>query len=391
MPRAQRMVLVSVALVVVAAACGPDLRDTVDREALQAVVAAAMVPFEGDAAPDSVVAALAGHRVVLIGEYHGITRHDELVGELVVGLRPEGLSSVLLEFPQAHSWLLDGYARGGLDVLLEGAERTYGPLLRRVREMNASLAPDERVAVHAIDVNAHPQDFLGPFRGLIRQIGEPSVLLAFLDDIDAGGDHEEALVALLQEVRRERDAYGDAWGPRAYREIEAMLAAELRSAEVRREPSGAARDRAREVVMQELVDARLATARGQALVNVGYFHAQKTSRVGTVDTWLGEYLVARSPHAREATIVVVVVPASGEKEIRGRVRSFDLQSESPTNELFGVVRSLADDRIAFLPLDAPLFRERRVAVNFLPEIAAVRPKELFDAFLIVPDVEPIGR
>jgi hypothetical protein len=138
------------ALVVLASSvvgCAPSLRGTVERDRLHAIVDRDAILFDPAAIPEAMIDRLAGHRVVIVGEYHDITHHDAFVGELAAALRPHGFGLVLLEFPQAESWLLDAYVRGAFDTLLPGAQRTYGDLLERIRAANAQLPPAERIRV----------------------------------------------------------------------------------------------------------------------------------------------------------------------------------------------------------------------------------------------------
>ena len=386
-----RIVLAIVLAGLMLASCAPDLRGTASYERLKTAVEHDQTVFEADEIPDSMLELLARHRVVLVGEYHDISGHNELVGELTTSLQPQGFNTVLLEFPQSYSWLLDGYSRGILDTPGEGAMRTYGPLLDRVREANAALPAQEQISVWAIDVNPRAEDFLPPFRGFMHQLGQPEPFVDFLNEVDAGVDYEEALTSLRAELTGEADLYREAWGHGAYDLLAEMLYAEHRSIEVRAERNAAERDRLREEAMKSLAERQLASAPGGVLINVGYYHAQKRHEFGTVDEWLGQYLIQESPQARERTFALVVAPASGEKEIRGRVEHFDVARDSPDNELFRIMSELAGGKTAFLPLDDKLFATEKVVVNYLPELATTPPKEVFDGFVLLPEVHYTGK
>jgi hypothetical protein len=191
------------ALVVLASSvvgCAPSLRGTVDHERLRVIVERDAVLFEPTTIPEPMLDALSGHRIVLVGEVHDITHHDAFVGELAAALRPRGFRTLLLEFPQAESWLLDGYALGAIDALLPGAERTYGPLLDRIRAANAALPAGERIRVRAIDVNPRLDDFLPPFRGLLHQVGHPEPLVRLVVALEGGDDPNGAMATARAEV-----------------------------------------------------------------------------------------------------------------------------------------------------------------------------------------------
>jgi hypothetical protein len=385
-----RALLTPFLVVAAACGCGPSLRGTLQRDDLLTIVERDLIRFTTDL-PEALIDRLADHRVLVVGEYHDISGHDAFVGDLVVALQPRGLTTVLLEFPQAHGWLLDAYVRGVADTPGEGALRTYGPLLDRIRAANAAWPPEQRIAVRAIDVNPSREDFLAPFRGLTRVLGRPGPLVDLVGALEAGGGADEALAAAQADLRERATDHREAWGDLGYTIVSDALDGEVRSAAVRAVRAGADRDAAREVAMQALVDRQLAIAPGNALVNVGYFHAQKRRQVGTVDAWLAEHLVDASPHARGDAYVLVVAPASGEKSIRGRVRRFDVGQESPQNELFRVMQGVAGGATAFLPLDDEAFATERLVVNYLPELIVGPPRAVFDAFVLLPEVRYVGR
>jgi hypothetical protein len=370
--------------------CFPGQRGTVEHDDLRAVVERDLIRF-GDELPEAMIDRLADHRVLVVGEFHDISEHDALVGDLVVALHPRGLTTVLLEFPQAYSWLLDAYTRGLADTPGEGAERTYGSLLDRIRAANAALPPEQQIAVRAIDVNPTQDNFLPPFRGLVHALGQPEVLVDLVAALEGGADPDTALAAAQAELHEDEAVYRGCWGDLGYTVLLDALDGEVRSVAVRRVRAGAQRDEAREVAMHALVDRQLAIAPGKALVNVGYFHAQRQRQTGTVDRWLAQRLVEESSGERGEPYVLVVVPASGEKRIRGRVRRFDVGDESPQNELFRVMQGVAGGVPAFLPLDDEVFRSERIVVNYLPELTVGPPRDAFDAFVLLPEVRYVGR
>ena len=374
-----------------ASGCGPSLRGTADADAVRAVIERDMLLLEQEAPAPAFLERLAEHTVVVVGEYHGISHHDALVGEFMVGLHDHGFRTLLLEYPQAHGWLLDGYARGLLSTPGEAAMRTYGPMLDRVRELNAGLAPDEQVSVRAIDVNLREDDFLPAFRGLMHQFGQPRVLRETVAEIEAGGSRGDLLSRLERHLAEHEEALRDDWGEAAFNAVQDIVGAELLSLEVRAARAGRQRDEARERVMEALVDQELARAPGGTLVNVGYYHAQKTSRDGTVKTWLAEHLVTASPHAEGSVFVLVVVPASGEKTFGDQVRSFDVATDSPDNELFRLMSERSGQAPAFLALDDELFSTERVVINYLPRLDTEPPAEVFDGFVLLPEVQPAER
>ena len=380
------------ALLVIAAlvGCGPSLRGTVDRDALHAIVERDIVRFD-DGLPEAMIERLADQRVLVVGEFHDIFEHDAFVANLVVALQPHGLTTVLLEFPQVFSWLLDAYTRGVADTPGEGALRTYGALLERIRAANAALPTDQQIAVRAIDVNPSQSDFLPPFRGLVHALGQPDVLVDLVAALEDGADPDASLAAARTHLHEGEAEYLERWGSLAYTVVLDALDGEARSAALRRVRAGAERDAQREAAMHALVDRQLAMAPGNVLVNVGYFHAQKQRQAGTVERWLVERLRDASPDPDAETYALVVAPASGEKRIRGSVRSFDVGAESPENELFRVMQGVAGGVTAFLPLDDEAFGTDRIVVNYLPQLIVGPPRAAFDGFVLLPSVRHVGR
>ena len=377
----------ALALLAAPAGCGPNLRGTVDAEALRAVVERVAVPFDASAPPDALVERLAAADLVVVGEHHGISEHGSAVASLVAALHAHGLRTLMLEYPQAVTWLLDGYARGMLDALDAAATATYGELLAGVRAFNLTLPPDERVRVYAIDVNAHEDEALPPLRGLMHQLGLPDLLVDAVAAIEAG----EARVAVLERVHERlhdpAEALQGAWGEARYQAVVDLVDAELRSLAVRSERTERARDEARESLMHALVERYRARADGPTLVNVGAYHAQRTSRDGTVDVWLAE----RAHDAGAEVYSLRVTPTKGELPRGDALQRVDVLDDSPPNELLRVsVETFGHGRL-FVPLHDPLFREERVVLSYLPRLDTEPPGLVFDGLLLLGEVHAIER
>ena len=383
--------LLGVGLLVATAGCGPSLRGTASAERVRAVVEREAVAFDVDAPPVALVERLAAHRVVVVGEYHGITGHQDVVGALVVALHAHGTRTLLLEYPHAYGWVLDAYAQGADFELDPAASATYGTLLESVRRFNATLPVEERVRVVAIDVNPRDEDALPPLRGLMFQLGHPQVLTGAVEAIEAGAPRADALRGLAATLSADADELRATWGEQRFLAVQDIVEAELRSIEVRSTRSERARSAARELAMQAFVE-RVAERRpGGLLINVGAYHAQKTSRDGTVDVWLAEALARPDAAPSGSVYSLVVVPASGEKRFGDRVRAFDVASESPPNELLRLLQAVVGARHVFLPLEDPLFVQERVVVNYLPRLDTEPPAGVYDGLVLLPEVRAVER
>lgn len=128
---------------------------------------------------------------------------------------------------------------------------------------------------------------------------------------------------------------------------------------------------------------------GGLLINVGTYHAQKTSRDGTMDVWLAEALARPDAGLDGSVYSLVVVPASGEKPFGDRVRAFDVATESPPNELHRILEGVVGDRHAFVPFEDPLFVRERVVVNDLPRLDTAPPAGVDDGLVLLPSVRAI--
>ena len=360
-------------------ACGPNLRGTVDAATVRETVERVATPYRDGVPPAAMVERLSTVDVVVVGEYHDVSEHGGAVAGLVAALHRHGLRTLMLEYPQATTWLLDGYARGMLDTLEGGARATYGELLDGVRAFNAGLPPEQRVRVYAIDVNARDDDALPPLRGLMHQLGLPDPLVAAVDAVERGERREEVFSALLATLHGDADSMMEAWGEIGYQVVVDLLDAELRSIPVRDTRSERARDAAREGVMHALVERFRDRDDGMALVNVGAYHAQRTSRDGTVDVWLAERL-------GDAAYSLLVAPTRGEIPRGGDVRRVDVLADAPANELLRVTVETHGHGLVFVPLDDPLFREQRVVLTHHSRLDTEPPGQVFDGVLLLGEV-----
>ena len=365
-------------------ACGPNLRGTVDAETVRRTVERVAMPYRDGVPPAAMVERLSAVDVIVVGEYHDVSEHGGAVAGLVAALHHHGLRTLMLEYPQASTWLLDGYARGMLDTLEGGARATYGELLDEVRAFNVGLPPEQRVRVYAIDANAHGDDAMPPLRGLMHQLGLPDLLVTAVDAVERGEVREDVFSALLATLHDDAESLVGAWGEPGYRAVVDLLDAELRSIPVRAARRERVRDDAREGVMHALVERFREREDGMTLVNVGAYHAQRTSRDGTVDVWLAERL-------GDAAYSLLVAPTRGEIPRGGDVRRIDVLADAPANELLRVTVETHGHARVFVPLDDPLFRDQRVVLTHHSRLDTDPPGQVFDGVLLLGEVRVVRR
>lgn len=389
MSRSLKYSVVSLVLVALATACSQvtevstmDLTEVVERDGLS---------FSMGSIPDEVLDRLASNRVVLVGETHFLREHDELMADLLRELQARGFRQFLFEWSQAADWLLADFVEDrGLEPGWTPPLSIGGALLAAIRDFNRTLPDDDRIEVHAIDVNL--ADYgggdafswsLGRLARHLQTLGPLSDFLQGSQDIPAG--RIRALWTLQSELTASRSALVESWGVYWYETVAEMVEVELSSMQIRalRERDYDESVRLREGVMKKLADRRLRSCRDGTVINVGGNHAQKRRLKGTRQEWLGDYLVHRS-QATGGSVIVVAVTAAQIRSVAGSgIPDFDL-SASPKNELFRVMNRTWPEQIVFLPLDDPMFAKDGIPMNFEGIIHVGAPKQHYDVFLQLP-------
>lgn len=360
----------------------------VSRATLQPIVEQDGVGFTGNAIPDPVLDRLAANRVVVLGETHHLREHWAFVAALLRELHARGFRQLLFEAPQMADWIFDDYLTGGtLDPDYVPPPFWYRRL-EAIRAFNATLPPGERVHVHGIDVNEQNYGGAAAFRdnlaALMSHFPTAGPVEAFLQaEYGTAEVQTEAIEALRAALRSQRSPLITAWGRDRYDQIVEMADVERASIDIRaeraRDDNRAARMREQEI--KRLADTRIRSYPYRTVVNIGAHHAQKTHLMGTKQEWLGDYLVHRSRAVDGTVIVVDVTSARTELEPGASGTPFDVRDSSPDNELFRVIAETRPGKNVFLPLDDPLFSEKRVAVNS-EEVIYVSPlKNQYDAVL----------
>jgi hypothetical protein len=371
------------------AGCSPTADVTVDE--LSAVVERDGVAFEGAMIPADVLVRLAEHRVVLLGETHHLREHWAFVAELLSELHDDGFRQLLIEAPQMVGWLLDDYVQGGLFASEWEPPPFYERKLSAIRAFNETLAPDERIHVRGIDANEEWYGGAGSFQSLlewpVEQLPTPAPVDASLrpDYADATPEAQtEAIEGLLASLETHRSTLVESWGADWYDQVVEMAEVEFASIDVRAERREDDNDgaRAREEIIKQLVDKRVAECSCSTVINIGGHHAQKSHLMGTEQEWMGDYLAHTSYVIGASIIVIGLTSARTELEPGAGGTPWDiLESASPDNELLRLMAETWPGQTVFLPLDDPLFRDRRVAYNSEDVIYASSLNEQYDAII----------
>lgn len=368
------------------AGCSPTADVTADE--VSAVVEREGVAFDDSPIPDEVIDTLAENRVVLLGETHHLREHWALVAALMSDLHDDGFHQVLIEAPHMAGWLLDDYVRGGSFAPEWEPPPFYERQLSAIRAFNETLAPDERIHVRGIDVNEEFYGGAGSFQSVLEYLAQhlpsPGPVDASLgnDYLDATPDVQtERIEVLLAALGADRSTLAESWGADWYDQVVEIVEVELASIDVRAHDGDAA-SKAREEIIKQLADERVAECSCGTVINIGGHHAQKSHLMGTEQEWMGDYLAHTSSVVGGSITVVGFTSARTELEPGAGGTPWDiLESGSPDNELHRIMAETWPGQTVFLPLDDPLFSDRTVAYNSEDVIYVTSLNEQYDAVI----------
>ena len=383
-----RNIAAVVGLIVASGVAGCSRTADVAADELLAVVVRDGVAFEGAMIPAEVLARLGENRVVLLGETHHLREHWAFVAVLMSDLHDDGFRQLLIEAPQMVGWLLDDYVQGGVFVPGWEPPPFYERQLSAIRSYNETLAPDQRIHVGGIDVNEEWYGGAGSFQSLLGYLVEH---LPTPGPVDAslGGDYAgappkaqtETIEGLLASLEADRSTLVESWGADWYDRVVEMAEVELASIDVRAK-DGDAGSKAREEIIKQLADERVAECSCSTVINIGGHHAQKSHLMGTEQEWMGDYLAHESSVVGGSIIVVGFTSARTELEPGAGGTPWDiLAGASPANEINRIMAETWPGQTVFLPLDDPIFSDRRVAYNSEDVIYAASLNEQYDAII----------
>lgn len=361
---------------------------TVAAEELAAVVERDGVAFEGTGIPAPVVERLAASGVVLLGETHHLREHWDFTVDLLRELHGRGFRQLLVEQPQMADWWLDEWVTGGEIVPNAPLPPNWPRTLSALRDFNDSLAPAERIHVRAIDAN---EDFYGGaasfqslFGALTGLLGTTTLAEDFgRADYSTPEAQSAAIETLAAGLRAQEQGLSARWGPEWLSRVTEMVDVEAASIPVRveRRDDDAKAARAREEIIKELADARIAEHPQGTVINIGGNHAQASRLKGTDQEWLGDYLVHTSPVVDAGIIVVSFTSARTDLLPGAGGDPVDVRSTSPEGELFRLIAETWPGRTVFLPLDDPIFSTERIPVSYEETVYNTSLAKHYDAVL----------
>ncbi len=389
----KRLIIIFLCLVVFTG-CYRELKHVVERD---------VMVFDGETFQEEFIHLLSQYQVVVVGEYHGVLEHNQLLVDLILELNHKSnFDQLLLEIPHSLGWIIEDYINGIIDHLPPFFEGLGMINLTHIRDYNLNLVERDRIHVHAIDINHNIHflraslDFLLTFDFFDGSTIED--LLKFVDYHREEILQDESLFILsvediLEELKEDQEKYLSSWGERWYYRIIDIFHYEIVSYHARKhliENDVQKRTEIREDLMKEITDRYLKDRSNRTLINVGANHAQKIHVRGTENEWLAEYLVKRGPYSKDNTYVFVVIPGRGLLEW-GRIgdyRDIDLTRNSRKFELFQFIHTIAGEKPSFLHLDDPIFESKEIYLNFHFEEIKTLPQKIFDGIYILPEISP---
>ncbi len=375
-------------------ACNRELKNIIERD---------IMVFAEEKFSDEFINKISEYRVVMLGEYHGVKEHDQLVIDLIIKLNNKaGFNQLLLETPHALGWILEDYTAGHIEYLPDFFQSMGMIDLGQIKEHNKNLSDGVGITVHAYDINHNPTFLRASFDFLLKlEILEGKEIREFLKIYTEKSEEikkDETIFisevqVFLERLKENKDYFQGIWGELWYERIKEMLNYEIISFNCRKYLENndvQKRTRLREDVMKDIVDVYIKEDSAKTLINTGLNHAQKKHFRGSDNEWLAEYLVYQGEFSRDNTYVIAVIPARGQLEWGriGNYRNVDLISDSKRSELFRLIFEKADKQHAFLPLDDPLFKTKELNINYhFEEIRAI-PQVIHDGIYILPEISP---
>jgi len=365
------LALAGLILVAGVTGCSPSADVTADE--LSIVLGRDGVVFSGQMIPTEVLTRLADNGVVLLGETHHLREHWAFVAELMSGLHNAGFRQLLVERPQMNDWLVDDYVLGG-ELEPDWVPPPYfDRRFTAIREINAALPPEQRIHVRSIDANEDHSGGATDYQilfdmlvGLLPEVGAVDVSLPLdYPNMPPEAQHQ-AIETLSATLEDNRAMLVETWGKFRFDQVAEMVEVEAVSIDIReqREEDDSGAARSREDLIKRLVERRIAEDSGGTVINIGAHHAQKSHLMGTEQQWLGDYLAHESPVVEGSIFVIGFSSARTELEAGAGGTPFDIVgSASPENEILRLMAERWPNQTVFLPLDDPLFVDRRVAYN----------------------------
>ncbi len=318
-----------------------------------------------------------GKDITIFGETHYVQQHQEFIVEYLKTAYENGTRLFMNEMPNAYGYVIDEYIQGNIDEIPTALRFMENYIIEGLKEFNLQLDKNERIHYSGIDMNHWPEALSKTVK-ILSGLTELSYEILKICKIDFFDENYPAQIKKnLNFIINEKEDLSESMGSRWYGIFHDLFENELYSIEYRNTGS----DEFREKCMYEMIN-RAAANTDHAVLNVGMYHAQKQHALGAPVKRLAGML----EESGYDIFCAAFFPAQGDF----KDRFFDTDTyhidllKKKGKDLCAMLVNLAENRMSFLPLKAPLFSEQKIKMSFGRADTAAYPARIFDALVTYP-------
>ncbi|MTI71659.1 MAG: hypothetical protein FH751_15535 [Firmicutes bacterium] len=336
--------------------------------------------------------------IIVLGEYHGVKEHHELLKNLAIELNKKNYNTLLIETPQAWSWIYEDYTTGNIsevDEIISKRFRFYTANLKDIRKYNINLPEKERLRVKTIDINHNPYYYITSLEFMVQFIENKEPIKILIKELKENVEDEENYKKVVLDFNNNLKKYKSKFSSKWYNRLNKMTDIEIKSIKCRKYlKDGKRKSRyiERENIIKSLVEDNLKIT-DKLIINVGANHAQKKPFRGTKHEWIGEYLSYKSSYAKDNTYCLLVIPKKGKIQWGSfdNHKSIDITKSSDNAELFKIIAETSKDKIGFLLFNDQIFENEKMPLNFYYNKIKIKPKKQYDGVIVIPKANVIKR
>jgi Erythromycin esterase homolog len=353
---------------------------------LRAAVRRDASTFGSGSVPDGLRQAIAGKSLVFLGEAHYRLEHQRFICDLFPILKADGIRVIANEMSSAYEPQADAYASGQSEDLPQSIRMFDGTWLDALRAFNSRLPAVERIRVRYFDMNHDEGAYQAALDFLVQSSGSKALREASSAVMRCGPRDSGYLSALKDLESLMTASPPSGLSPVMAGQIASMTETEIRSYQVRRQWS----DAARESIIIDRCSAILAEAPGRKLVvNTGSYHAQRVlvQRVGDATQTVASYFQAHPElYGGLDKLYSVAFDALRGKQLNHfydqETSSFDHYA-GRAQGLFKAIGDLSEGaKSCFLPLEAPEFSRSIDKLGDGQDCVRLHPS--YDALIVYP-------
>jgi len=344
--------------------------------------------------PATLVDAVGGSDVLLLGEGHYGAEHHQFMALLLSRLHEHGFRMFLCESNHGYGWAFDEYVTGRRDSLTPAQSNLDATWLEAVRALNAELRASSRaqdqMRVRAIDVNHWRSVYREGALELATRSGNERLVRRVKDlpPTDTAGYHD-SLESLAADLGAAKDRMGLA--ATDFATLGDITKVEITSARFR--SSRIWKDR--EDAMYNAVVAAMGSLgpKDKVVIHCGMMHAQLSQvwQQESPQSWnaFGVRLAEDCRRSSKRIFSLACFGARGEQKhgfFDPERHPFDIMDEARADSLTRALDAAADGRIAFVDLRDTGVTDG-VLIDFGSDASStVCPGEQFSGMLLYPRV-----